>query len=167
MLTKSIEAPGELGEHVDGKSVSSIADGFGKIGKSGTAVIFRKNAKASGEGDPDYSDTVNELVLSWLVEDLDITAETCHADPIDVFEDLLTLIISEKPVLHRPDTDYADAVRQLMDWFLEDVGSVACSFELDPADVLVDAFKLIISETDLADRLIEVKAKLGTDFGEA
>jgi len=164
--TASIEAPGELGEHVESESVSSIVDDFTKVGKSGTAVIFRKKAKSSLEGDPDCTDTVNELVLSWLVEDLEITAGTCHADPNDVFEDLLALIVSKTPVLHRPEADYAGAVRQLTEWFLEDVESVARSFELDPPDVLVDAFKLAVSETPLADRMIEVKAELGAVFGE-
>lgn len=164
MSSKLSGAPGRPAEHLEGEEMSSAASCFGKLIRSENDIFSPRRAKSIRGDGPDYSDEVNELVLTWLMEDLDVTSETCRADPVDVFEDLLALIASETPILHRPDSDYAGAVRQLMDWFLEDVYSVACSFDLDPLLVLDDAINLIVSETSLADRIIE--SEYATIFGE-
>lgn len=132
-----------------------IAASPGKPSEEGGASVSRGRPGLTVLDDPSYSEGIGELVRMWLLEDLDAAAEVHHVDPRDLFEDVLILAVSEAQALHWEGADYADGVRQLLDWFLEDIGSVARAFNLDPADAFEDFMRVIISDTPLADRMLD------------
>lgn len=85
----------------------------------------------------------------WVLEDLQVTASVCRVDPASLFSDAILLLASETPGLERGDADYAGAVNQLLEWFFEDIDSVARSFDADPVDVFEYALKTIAEDTPL------------------
>lgn len=125
-----------------------------------------EGSESAREDNADYADGIQELVTAWLMEDLDVTASVCQASPEDVFEDALALLASDTPQLHKSEAGYSDSINQLLGWMLDDIGSFARSFDLVPADVFGDALKLIVSDTSLADRIIEVAGLPALAFGD-
>lgn len=138
-----------------GAYLEEIAASVGKPSEAKGARAPQGRAGPTMLDDPDYSEGVGELVRMWVLEDLDVVAEVYQVDPRDLFEDVLVLATSETPAFHQGGADYADGIQQLLDWFLEDVGSVARAFGLDPADAFEDFMRVIISDTPLADRMLD------------
>lgn len=106
--------------------LAAAASSCGKLLQSyGGPSTSLEQSKSARDDNAVYTDKINELVLMWLVEHLDIAASVCHTDSVAVFKDLLGMIASETPRLQRDETYYADVVSHLLEWFLEDIRSVA------------------------------------------
>lgn len=147
---------GNLAGHLAQRSSPAEPEPFIKLLQSCVASSTSSEGPESArEESANYADGIHELVVGWLMEDLDVTASVCQASPEEVFEDVLSAMVSDAPQFHSSETSYADAVEQLLGWMLDDIGSIARSFDLDPADVFGDALKLIVSDTPLADHIIE------------
>ena len=164
------EGPGGRGRRTDGHALSSDAGTdsaavLRALGRSFAAKCSdapQEGSKSTREGSSDYAVSVEGLAHEWVLEDLDGAASICHADPADLFEDVLALIAHEEAVLLQP--QHADCTRQLLDWLLEDIGSIARSFDFDPLDVFEDALRVIVSDTPLADRLLRAGGAASADF---
>lgn len=131
-----------------------------------TSSTSSEGSERTRENNADYADVIQELVMAWLMEDLDVTASVCQAKLEDVFGDVLALLASDTPQLHKSEAGYPDSIKQLLGWMLDDIGSVARSFHFDPADVFGDALKLIVSDTSLADHITEVAGLSASAFGD-
>lgn len=100
----------------------------------------------SREARPRYDDQMDDLVFEWILEDLAIVAYIWEVEPDKVLADVLALIGSDTAALHLPAFDYAEAIRELLDWIAIDAEGIAKAFGLNPADVFVDAVRSIISD---------------------
>lgn len=122
---------------------------FSKLEKLTKRNTSPKQPRSDGRNRPDYCDIVNDLVSGWLSEDLEVMASECQVDPLNLFKDIVTRLVSGTSRLQEADPDYAETVNLLLDWWLEDIGSVARSFDFEPLDVLAEALRVIVEDTAL------------------
>jgi hypothetical protein len=94
-------------------------------------------------------DAIGDIAYMWLEEDLEITASAFGIEVQAVFKDVLALFVSDTARLHKPEPDYAEAAGQLLDWIVEDLDSLARSFDLDFTNVFEDALRIIAADTEL------------------
>ncbi len=133
----------------------------GELSRSNAKSASQERRESVRQNDPGYADGVDDLVLMWVSEDLDAVASQYGVPHQDLFEDVLAAIATDTPAFHHSGQDYAHGVRLLLDWFSEDIDSIARSFGLEPVEVLEDVLERIISDTPLADPMLDVGMRTG------